>query len=94
MVLPIPGGGNEGGGDCADSEFYPPEAEDGRAIYCDAFNSGPVWRGSKTARGTGTKAVGGADRDGLEEGQGKGVSKGRRSGGGGGARVDSLGLGV
>ena len=36
----------------------------------------------------------GADGDRLEGGQGKGGSKGRRSGGGGGAGVDRIGLGA
>ena len=42
MVLPVPGGGDEGGGDRADLDIDPPEAEHNRAIYCDAANSGPV----------------------------------------------------
>ena len=49
VVVPIPVGGDEGGGDFADSDFNPPEAEHGRAIYCDAADSGPVRGGSKTA---------------------------------------------
>ena len=93
MVLPVPGGGDEGGGDRADSDTGPPEAEHGRAIYCDAADSGPVRGGSKTAGGTGPKEMVGADRDRLKEGQVKGGSNGRRSGGGGGAGVDGLGLG-
>ena len=32
VVLPVPGGGNEGGGDRADSDVDPSEAEHGRAI--------------------------------------------------------------
>ena len=39
VVLPIPGGGDEGGGDRADLDINPPEAEHGCAIYCDAANS-------------------------------------------------------
>ena len=42
MVLPVPGGGNEGGGDRADFYINPPEAEHGRVIYCDAADYGPV----------------------------------------------------
>ena len=42
MVLPVPGGGNEGGGDHADSDVDPSEAEHGRAIYSDAADSGPM----------------------------------------------------
>ena len=90
MVLTVPGGGNEGGGDRADLDIDPPEAEHVRAIYCDAADSGPVLGVSKTAGGTGPKEMVGADGDQLEGGQGKGGSNGRRSGGAG---VDGLGLG-
>ena len=90
VVLPVPGGGDEGGGDRADLEIDHPEAEHGRAIYCNAADSGPVKEGSNTAWCTGTKAVVGADGDQLEGGQGKGGSSGRC----GGAGVDRLGLGA
>ena len=63
VVLPVPGGGDEGGGDRADSDINPPEAEHGCAIYCNAADSGPVRGGSKTAGCTGPNAVVGADRD-------------------------------
>ena len=49
MVLPLPGGGDEGDGDRADSDIDPSEAEHGRSIYCDAANSGPVRGSSNTA---------------------------------------------
>ena len=94
MVLPVPGRGDEGGGDRADSDIDPPEAEHGRTIYCDAADSGPVQGGSKTAGGTDPKEMVGADGNRLEGGQGKGGSNVRRSGGGGGAGFDGLGLGV
>ena len=42
MVLPVPGGGDGGGGDCADLDVDTSEAEHGRAIYCDAADSGPM----------------------------------------------------
>ena len=90
VVLPVPGGGDEGGGDHADSDIDPPEAEHGRAIYCDAADSGTLRGGSKTDGCTGTKAVVGTDGDLLKGGQGKGGSNGRS----GGAGVDGLGLGV
>ena len=61
--LPVPGGGDEGGGNRADSDIDPPGAEHGCAIYFDAADSGPVQEGSKTAGCTGTKAVVGADGD-------------------------------
>ena len=94
MVLPVPGGDDEGGGDRADLDIDPPEVEHGRAIYCDAADSVPVRGGSKTAGGTGTKELVGADRGQLEGGQGKDGSNGRSSGRGGGAGVDGLGLGI
>ena len=40
LVLPIPGRGDVGGGDHADSDIDPSEAEYGRAMYCDAANCG------------------------------------------------------
>ena len=92
MVLPVPGGGDEGGGNCADSDIDPPEGEHGRAIYCDAADSGPVQGGSKTAGCTGPKAMVGADMNRLEWGQVKdGSNRRRRSGGDG---VDGIGLRV
>ena len=36
------GGSNEGGGRSADQDVDPLEAEYGRAIYCDATDSGPI----------------------------------------------------
>ena len=94
MVLPVPDGGNEGGGDCVNSDVDSLEAEHGRAIYCNAANSGTVRGGSKTAGGTGPKEMVGSEWDLLERGQGKGSFKGRRSGGGGRSGVDGLGLGA
>ena len=49
LVLPVTGGGDEGGGDRAELDIDPPEAEHGCEIYCDAADSGPVQGGSKTA---------------------------------------------
>ena len=42
VVLPIPGGGSEGGGCREGQDVDPPETEHGRAIYCDETNSGPL----------------------------------------------------
>ena len=42
LVLPFVGGSNEGDRDSSDTDVNPPEAEYGRAIYCDADDSGPV----------------------------------------------------
>ena len=75
MVLPVPGGGDEGGGECADLDVDPSEAEHGRAIYCDAADSGPMRGGIETAGGMGLKEMVGENGDRLEGGQGKGGSK-------------------
>ena len=64
------------------------------AQYFDAADSVPVRGGSKMSGCTGPKSMMGADGDLLEGGQGKGGSNGRRIGGGGGAGVDGVGLGV
>ena len=69
MVLPVPGGGYKGGRDRADLDIDPPEAEHGRAIYCNAADSGSVRGGSKTVGGTGPKEMVGVDGDLLEGGQ-------------------------
>ena len=79
MVLPVPVGGDEGGGGRADSDVNPSEVEQGCAIYCDAADSGPMRGGSETTGGTGPKEMVVADGDRLEGGQGKGGRKGRRS---------------
>ena len=42
VVLPITGESDEGGRDSLDLDLNPLEAEYGRAIYCDAADSGPV----------------------------------------------------
>ena len=42
MVLPPPGGGNAGGRDREGEDIGPQETEYGRAIRCDATNSGPM----------------------------------------------------
>ena len=98
MVLYVPGGGDEGGGDGADPDVDPSEAEHGCAIYCDAAGSGPLRGGGETAGDTDPKEMVGADGDRLEGGQEKSGSKGRiRSsggGGGGGAGVDGIGIGA
>ena len=42
VVIPIPGGSTGGGGRREDQDVDPSEAEYGRALYCDATDSGPV----------------------------------------------------
>ena len=95
MVLPVPVRVYEGGGDRADLDVNPTEAEHGCAIYCDASDSGPIRGGRKMAWEMGPNEMVGADGDKLEGGQGNSGGKGRRrSGGGGGGGVDGLGLGA
>ena len=95
VVLPVPGGGNEGVGDREDPDVDPSEAEHGRTIYCNAADSRPMQGGNETAGDTVPKEIMGADGDQLKGNQGKGGSKGRRqSGGAGGSGVDRLGLGA
>ena len=42
LVLPASGGGTGGSGARGDKEVVNKEAEHGRAIYCDATDSGPL----------------------------------------------------
>ena len=63
MILPVPGGGDEGGGVRTDLDVNPSEAEHSRAIYCDTADSGPMPGGSEMARDTGPKEMVGADGD-------------------------------
>ena len=57
LVLPFAGESYEGGRDRSDSDVNPPEAEYGRAIYCDAADSGPVQKGRQVARRAGSPEV-------------------------------------
>ena len=41
-VYPPPGGGSQGGGGCEGQDIGPPETEYGRAIHCDATDSGAL----------------------------------------------------
>ena len=42
LGIPTAGGGNEGSGNGGDMDIHNMEAEYGRAIYCDATDSGPM----------------------------------------------------
>ena len=57
MVLPLPGGGSKGGGGREGQDIGPPETEYGRAIYCDANDSGDLRGGGETAGDTSPTAV-------------------------------------
>ena len=62
LVLPSIGRSDEGGRDRSDTDVNPPEAEYGRATYCDAADSGPVQKGHSAARRAGSLEVVGTDR--------------------------------
>ena len=73
-----------------DSDVNPPEAEYGRAIYCDAANSRPLRKGQPTTGRTGSPAVVVTDGN-LLEGRAREVRISRS----GGARNEGVyGLGV
>ena len=63
LVIPFVGSNNKGGRDRPGTDINPLEAEYGRAIYCDAADSGPVQKGHQAARRAGSPEVVGTDRD-------------------------------
>ena len=63
LGIPTAGGGTEEGGNGGDTDINYPEAEYGRAIYCNAADSGPMRAGHPAARRTGISAVVGAGGD-------------------------------
>ena len=71
-------GGTEGGRYGGDTDINYPEAEYGRAIYCEAADSGPMRAGHLAARRAGVLAVVGADGDrpGRSAKTGGGISSG------------------
>ena len=90
VVLPLTGGGHEGGGAHRRPNVHKQKAEHGRAVYCYATASGPL-RGGNTERGSaGNTEVVGSDGHRLREGKGEGngngfgVRIGDGHGGGGG----------
>ena len=91
MVLPLTGGGHEGGGVHQHPNIHKQKAEHDRAVYCYATASGPL-RGGDADRGSaGKNGVVGSDghRLGEVKGEGSGNVIGVRLGdihrGGGGA---------
>ena len=78
--LPPPGGGYQGGGGRESQDIGPPETEYGRAIHCDATDSGTMRGGGAAEGDTGPTAMVGATRDSLEAGEGKGGKGGGNSG--------------
>ena len=93
MVLPLPGGGSKGGGDSEGQYIGPPETEYGRAIYCDATDSGALRGGGETTGDTSPTAMVGTVGDRLEAGKGEGGS-GRGSGGSKQGSVGDSGIGI
>ena len=80
MVLPPPGGGNAGSRDREGEDIGPQEKEYGRAIRCDATDSGPM-RGFEAAEGDkGPPTLVGTEGPRVERGK----REGKRSGGGDG----------
>ena len=89
MDIPAICRNNEGHGNGGDKDINSPEAEYGRAIHCDAADSGPVRKGHLAARRAGVLAVVGTDRDRTERSAREG---GGSSGGNGNGR--GFGFGV
>ena len=52
MALPPPDGGSQGSGACESTDIGPPETEYGRAIHCDATDSGTLRGGGAAGGGT------------------------------------------
>ena len=84
LDIPAVGGSNEGYGNGGEKDINSPEAEYGRAIYCNAADSGPVQKGHPAARRAGVLAVVGTDGDipegSAREGGGSSDRNGNRRG--------------
>ena len=101
MVLPVPGGGDEGGRDCADLDIDPLEAEHGRAIYCDTAQWAPPGDRKMRERGgaeaaepelTGSDSEPESDTpEGTACGTGEEASLGASGSSGAGRRINSSG---
>ena len=57
MVIPLPGGGPKRGGGREGQDIGPPETEYGRAIYCNATDSGALRGGGETVGDTSPTVV-------------------------------------
>ena len=80
MDLPPPSGGYQGSGYSESTDIGPPETEYGRAIHCDATDSGTLRGGGAAGGDTGPSTMVGTTRDRLEAGSGKGGKGGGSSG--------------
>ena len=63
LGIPTAGRGTEGSGNGGDTDIHDTEAEYGRAIYCNATDSGPMKVVHLAARSAGVSVVVGAGRD-------------------------------
>ena len=70
MTVPPPGGSYKGRGDSESEDIGPPETEYGRAIRCDAADSGTLLGYGATGGNMGTSKMVGTDRDRMEAGAG------------------------
>ena len=88
LDIPTDGGNNEVDGNGGDTDLNSPEAEYGRAIHCNAADSGPMRAGHLAARRAGVSAVVGTygDRPEGRAGEGGGSSGGNGNGSGFGVR--------
>ena len=71
MALPPPGGSNKGRRDREGKDIGPQEAEYGRAICCNATDSGTLRENETKGGDTGPLTMVGADRHRLEAGAGE-----------------------
>ena len=71
MAVPPPGGSYKGRGDSESEDIGPPETEYGRAIRCDAADSGTMRGDGATGGDTGHPKMVGTARDRLEAGAGE-----------------------
>ena len=76
VVLPLTGGGHEGGGAHRRPNIHKQKAEHGRAVYCYATASGNLQGGDAERGSPGNTEVVGSDGNRLREGQGKGNGNG------------------
>ena len=84
--IPAAGGDNERGGNGGDTEFNSPKAEYGRAMHCNAADSGPMRADHPADRRSGVSTVVGTDGDRPEGSARKGSGSSGGNGNGFGVR--------
>ena len=77
---PPPGGSYQGSGDRESTDIVPPETEDGRAIHCDATDSGTLRGDGAEGGDKGPPTMVGTTRDRLEASAGTDRKSGGSSG--------------